>query len=804
MNSEKGSQPPDAIHEQTRRRASHALKRNGGPGRRHAPPPWVRVATWGTWLAATILLVSSLAGYWYHREQLADISAEHLRLRVTGPAQVHPGMANQYALITSAVTGEPVSAQIEFTLSSPDGEHLLMGHKEQTDEEGYLTVTIPDDVPIPSGAELKIVATYNDKVEQIATRLVVEPIGENLQLATDRAVYRPGETVRYRAVALRRLSLGPDDAGPIRFEILDPEEKVVAGSACEGMTRQGVGCGEFRLPPEAVSGTYTLVARSGGRVPVEQRQTFVVRPEAASSAKPADEKSATPDPIEVSFRPEGGNLVAGLENRVYFVARDAAGMPVSLVGHVVDEEGRELAAVETTHAGMGMFNLEPRTGETYRLRIETPAGVTTEPKLPETVSHPRLVLTTGSSLFEPDELLEFNVRSTEDDLPLVAAAYCQGVLVGHQVFESLKGANEVAIDLHPAACGVIRLCVFDYSENPPRLVAERLVYRRPRRQLLVRAEGSQKPLRPGEKAEWSFVVTDETGKPVQAVLGVGVVDATLVAQGPTPTSGLFSHFLLNNALKGDRDLADGGSQLSGVALDLLLGTQGPERLLNSGALNQPKTGRTEKRPDALTAAEPVPPAVFDNLLDLHKRYQESLTSYRTNRTQTLSSLITLSFFGGAGLLLLATMLTLMNVVVGLWLWIPVVVASAVSLSVGVLLISPESLKADSQGELAFVPFYLEPQAPGPETAAAKPARPGQDSPKPFDVRAYQYKNEPKVAGAKTFPKTLYWHPLLQTDEQGRATIQFDVPDAAMSLRLHVDAQGGGRIGAWETRIDLSK
>lgn len=794
-----------------RKRGPHTQKRAGGPGKRHAPPPWNRVATWVTWVAAASLLLCSLTSYWYHRGQLADISAEHLRLTVTGPARVRPGVASPYAVITSAVTGDPVSAQIEFTLSSPDGQQLLMGHKEQTDEDGYLLVTIPAEAPIPPGAELRIVATYNDKVEQIATQLVVEPLGVVAQLTTDKPVYRPGETIRYRAVILSRLGLVPDRPHPVHFEILDPQGAVLAASPVDVGTRQAVAAGTFQLPPKAAPGSYRLVARPSDGAWTEQRLPFTVREKqetpSPSASKPAHEEPANLDTVDVRFFAEGGNLVAGLENRVYFLARDASGKPLHLTGHVLDDQGQEVAAVETTYAGMGAFNFEPWGGQAYRLRIETPAGVKSEPKLPETVSRPRLVLTTGSSVFASGEPLEFNVRSTKDELPLVAAAYCRGVLVGHQVFVPTKGANEVAVEIDESASGVIRLRVYDYSESPPRAVAERLVYRWPDRQLVVRAEKPRQPYRPGQKNELALLVTDEAGRPVPAVLGVSVVDPTQAQSAPPPACQMLTHFLLTSALTPGENLEDADlylrdDQKANVALDLLLGTQGRLHLPNRGLGEERKAGHAVKHASVLADSEPVPPVVFDNLLDLRKRYRESLQAYRTNRTETLSIFTTLSFFGGAGLLLLATMLTLMNVAVGLWLWIPVVLAAGASLSVGVILINPATLDLDADRAVAFVPFVLDAKPQELETAVRPSTAP---PPKPSDTSTYKYQNASAASNpAKEFAGTLYWNPFLQADVQGRATIQFDLPDSITSFQLRVDAQGADRIGSLETQIDTSK
>jgi uncharacterized protein YfaS (alpha-2-macroglobulin family) len=51
-------------------------------------------------------------------------------------------------------------------------------------------------------------------------------------------------------------------------------------------------------------------------------------------------------------------------------------------------------------------------------------------------------------------------------------------------------------------------------------------------------------------------------------------------------------------------------------------------------------------------------------------------------------------------------------------------------------------------------------------------------------------------GVRTdFAETLYWHPLLIADEDGRATIEFELSDSVTTFRVRADAHGGGRIGS---------
>lgn len=778
-----------------------SAKRSATVVRRPVTPPWTRLAHWVIALVSGVLLAVAGAGYWHHRGQVADISAEHLRLMVFGPGRLRPDVAQQYVILTSAVTGDPVSAQIEFALSTPDGKQILMGHQEKTDEQGYLLVPVPADLQVPSGAELKIVATSGSQIERIETRLDVTPLGYLAHLSLDKPVYHPGQTVRYRSLTLSRFSLTSDHAVPIRFEFRDPQGKLVVGSALEGIAKEGVAGGGFQLPAQAAEGGYTLIATSPEEAFPERRLGFDVR----RAETPVKVPLADTDKLEVTFYPEGGQLVAGLENRVYFVARDSSGRPVPITGQVVDEQGEELASVETSHAGMGTFSLEPRTGESYRLKIESPAGVRVEPVLPEAITHRRVVLTAGVGVFPAGSPLEFNVRVTEDDLPLVAAAYCRGVLVGQEAFLSGSGANEVTVDLDEKASGVIRLVVFDYSDNPPRPVAQRLVYRHPASRLQVQVEEPLKRAGADGKMQLSVSVTDEEGRPVEAVLGAAVVDQAAFQAADKVLPSLPADILLASELEPSAGLAGveiplADDSKSALALDLWLGTRGWHRLAEAAPREARRATHAKSHlPSRAEAAEELdPPAVYDNLLDLQKRLQKSFGAYQDDQTELRSVLTTLTIFGGAGLLLLATMLTLMNVATGLRIWIPAAVASLVCLLVGGVLVSPGALHAGPGGPVPFVPFQILPAAPKAESIGSRSAKPQGEA-----IEGARHRFAAGADSGDERLETLYWNPLLRTSAQGQARLEFDLPSSTSELHIQIDATGVGRLGAAERRLRVS-
>ena len=86
--------------------------------------------------------------------------------------------------------------------------------------------------------------------------------------------------------------------------------------------------------------------------------------------------------VDLQIYPEGGDLVTGLPNRVYFEAVTPAHKPADLAGIVVDSKGREVAAFRSEHEGRGRFTLTPAAGEEYKLKITEPAGIRTTYPLP--------------------------------------------------------------------------------------------------------------------------------------------------------------------------------------------------------------------------------------------------------------------------------------------------------------------------------------------------------------------------------------------------------------------------------------
>ncbi len=305
--------------------------------------------------------------------------------------------------------------------------------------------------------------------------------------------------------------------------------------------------------------------------------------------------------VAVEFFPEGGYLVGGLINRVYFTARDTLEKPIRIAGEIQSRAGERVASLETTRDGLGRFEFVPKQGERYSLKITSPADVTELPSLPSVVKD-LPVMDTGVGVLEADQPLAMMIRSVAKKAVKVQAV-CRGKLVASQDIMLRPGENAVSLPLAEVG-GVIRVTVLDAETSPAQPLVERLVYRRQNKRLSVEivgetgGEDQEFERSPGEPIRFTLQVRDESGEPTPAVLGIAVVDEASLSLDRIERPTLPTHFLLTSEVKTPEDLEHANFYLSdepeaAESLDLLLGTQGWRRFM-SGSSEQPNVDFREQ------------------------------------------------------------------------------------------------------------------------------------------------------------------------------------------------------------------
>jgi hypothetical protein len=311
----------------------------------------------------------------------------------------------------------------------------------------------------------------------------------------------------------------------------------------------------------------------------------------------------------VDFYPEGGDLVAGVPNRVYFQARTTLNKPAEVQGRLVDQAGRMVASVHTltddmelgVNQGMGRFDFTPEAGQTYEVKIDVPIGIEGRYPLPA-------VKADGVVLAVPDgvvtDKIDVVLHSGRKTRRLLVGAYCRGRVLQHTGTFAAPG-EPAHVTLTPAegVGGVYRITVFEEHRGyRPRLVpvAERLIYRRPAQRLDLDITTDRKTYSPGGAVTATVSAVSETKQQAPAVVLFSVVDQGLLKLADEKTArSMPAHFFLTTEVKKPEDLEYADFLLSdhpkaAAALDLLLGTQGWRRF----AEQDPAQFRQNQKEDA--------------------------------------------------------------------------------------------------------------------------------------------------------------------------------------------------------------
>ena len=82
--------------------------------------------------------------------------------------------------------------------------------------------------------------------------------------------------------------------------------------------------------------------------------------------------------IDLSFFPEGGDLVSGIKSNVAFRAMNEFNKPADIEGVIIDDQGAQVANFKSFHQGMGAFNFNPGENRTYKAKITKPEGIAKE------------------------------------------------------------------------------------------------------------------------------------------------------------------------------------------------------------------------------------------------------------------------------------------------------------------------------------------------------------------------------------------------------------------------------------------
>ncbi len=380
---------------------------------------------------------------------------------------------------------------------------------------------------------------WQDKITQALEQYSKRFPQEKVYLQVDKDYYGAGETIWFKAYVL--LQGQPSlSATNLYVELIDKGGNIVQKKLISigGAT----GSGAFVVPETMPAGQYQIRAYTAWMLNFDAEYLFYKDIEIFDSAHPGQlpSKPAGND-FACQFFPEGGNMIAGVGGRVAFKAIDQLGYPIEVNGIVQNLKGETVALIKTTRDGMGMFDLTPVAGETYKAIVQTSKGQQKTVLLP--------VLKTagvGLKIFNKGTRIFYQTLPATKDNPVYNNMLIVASMQQHVIYKAKLNAAEGQLSgFIPTAklpSGIVQFTIFNADGMP---LAERLAFIRKPDQLQLTLQGLKINNQPRQKNVIEVKVPDT----LLTSLSVAITDADNVVLSDDQNN-ILSNLLMTSDLKG--------------------------------------------------------------------------------------------------------------------------------------------------------------------------------------------------------------------------------------------------------------
>ncbi|MDP2888149.1 MAG: hypothetical protein Q8P34_04165 [Bacteroidota bacterium] len=391
---------------------------------------------------------------------------------------------------------------------------------------------------------------------------------EKLYLHVDRELYAPGDIIWLKAYQINGVTHELNANFRNIFVQLVAEDGRVVNDLMLFSTK-GQANGEFKTD-SLKNGSYTIRAftkylQNFGEEALFHKKIWIEK--ASNMVLPEDKLAPENVKIDISFLPEGGNLVLNAVNTVAFKAIDQKGMGISVTGKIWNDLGDTITSFSSGFLGMGKFLMMPVDDRTYYATIYG---------WPEIRIKLEPALTNGIAInyIENGYLLRF-VLSSNMKLNYGKSFYFVASHKGIVLFNTKIKMNDFTqlLDLSKSQFpkGISKITLLDSTLNQ---FAERLIFVDDGNADLINLKLSKAKFEPREEVNIKAEALMSSDDSIISTLSVALVNKNCFGAGGN-SQNIKSYLLLDSDLKGAIEspatyFVDDNFRTSAEKLDLLM------------------------------------------------------------------------------------------------------------------------------------------------------------------------------------------------------------------------------------------
>ena len=298
---------------------------------------------------------------------------------------------------------------------------------------------------------------------------------EKIHLHTDRDIYVPGEKIWFKAYVTDAYTHRfPVYSRYVYVELIDSRDSLI--NRVMILQEKGMFCGQLFISDLIPEGDYTI--RAYTRFMENQGDDYFFKKNirignllaVEDDNKKKEAKSKVKDDYDVSFFPEGGNLLEGVFCRVAFKALNISGSSETINGEIVDGDGNGITVVKTVYAGMGSFIINTERGKKYFLECRNSKGIKKRFKLPDTYAKGYSINTIWNE-GRRELFVSRNRAVNSPDVSQYLLIHSKGLVLFFSRWD--KNKEYITFKKEQIPAGIIQILLLDDNFNP---LSERLVF----------------------------------------------------------------------------------------------------------------------------------------------------------------------------------------------------------------------------------------------------------------------------------------------------------------------------------------
>ncbi len=227
-----------------------------------------------------------------------------------------------------------------------------------------------------------------DSIKNKTSAYLYAHVFEKAYLQFDKPYYATGDTIYFKAYVKASNNYNtPCLSGVLYVDLINTNNKI--DQSIKLQLDGGTAYGDFSLPDSLPAGNYRIRAYTrwmlnNGGYGVFEKQIPIGSITINKTIQSAANKPSPLPKADMQFFPEGGSLIIGIRTKVAFKATGQNGNGLDVNGTIYNQDNTMITSFNSQHLGMGYFYLEPKVGDTYKVKY-TIKGVGDEVVLPKPI-----------------------------------------------------------------------------------------------------------------------------------------------------------------------------------------------------------------------------------------------------------------------------------------------------------------------------------------------------------------------------------------------------------------------------------